>query len=100
MDDSVRLTDVSKELVSESFTFAGTFDEAGYIDDLHGRRNDASFGMTNLTEFDETLVRHGDDTDVWFDSTEREVRALRLRVTKTVEKGRFADVRQSDYSAL
>ena len=81
MNDGIRLTDVSKELVTESFTLAGTFDEAGYIDDLHGGRDDTAFGFAQFTEFDESLIGNGDDSYVRFDGAEREVRALCFGVT-------------------
>ena len=46
MDDRVRLADVSQELVSQSFALAGSLDQTGYIDDLHGGRNDSALGVT------------------------------------------------------
>jgi hypothetical protein len=81
MDDGVRLTDVREELISQSFAFARTFDQTGYIHYLDGRRDDATLGLTDLAEFDQTLIGNGDNAYVRFDCTEREVGALRFCVT-------------------
>ena len=87
MDDSVRLADVGEELVSQSFALAGTLDQSGYIDYLDGGGDHAALGVTDLTEFDEPLVGHGDDAYVRLDGAEGEVRALRLGVTQTIKEG-------------
>ena len=100
MDDSIGLADVGEELVSESFTFAGTLHETGDIDYLDGGGDDTSFGVTEFAEFDEPLVRDGDDTHIGFDGTERKVGTLRLGITQAVEKVTFADIRQPYYSTL
>ena len=100
MDDGIRLADVRKELVPQSFSLAGTLDETGYINYLYGGGNDTSLRFTEFAEFDKTLVGHGDDAYIGFNRAEREIGALRLRITKTIEKGGFADIRQPYYSAL
>ena len=87
MNDSVRLADVGKELVPESFAFAGTLDESGYIHNLHGRRNDTALGFADLAQLDKPLIGNGDNTHIRLYRTEREISALRFGVTKTVKKG-------------
>ena len=100
MNDGVRLADVGKELVSETFAFAGALDESGYIDDLHGRRNDTAFGITYLAEFDQTLIRHGDYAHVRLYRAERKISALRFGIAQTVKEGTLAYIRQTHYSTL
>ena len=81
MNDSIRLADIGEELVTESFSFAGALNQSCYIYDLHSRRNHAALRMTDLAEFDESLVRHRNDTYVRLYRTEREIGALRLGIT-------------------
>ena len=77
VDDGVGLTDVSEEFVSESFALACSLHESGDVYYLAGCRHDAS-GVYYLGELRESLVGHGDNTDVRFYSTEREVCRLCL----------------------
>ena len=81
MNDGIRLTDIGKELVSQTFTFAGTLYQTGDIYDLHRRGNHTAFGFTDLTQFNQPLVRHRDHTYVRFNGAEREIRTLCFGVT-------------------
>ena len=77
MEDGVSLPDVGKELVSETFTFAGTLYKTGDIHNLHCCRNNP-LGIAQAFQNFKSLVRYDGGADVWFDRTEREVCALCL----------------------
>ena len=100
MNDSIRLSDIGEELVTESFSFAGALNQSCYIDYLHGRRDHAALGMTYFAEFDQPLVRHRNDTNVRLNRAEREIGALRLGVTQTIKQGTLAHIRQPHYTTL
>ena len=55
--------------------------------------------VVGTTRF-EPFVGYGDDAHVGLDRTEGEICRLRLGVRQAVEQGRFADVGQTDDSAL
>ena len=80
MNDCVRLTDIGEELVSESFAFAGTFDQPRNIHDFNGSRNNSSLGFAQFAEFDEAFVGNGNDAHIRFDRAEGEIGALRFCV--------------------
>ena len=100
MDDSIRLADVSQELIAESLALAGTLHQSCDIDDLHRGRYHAALGLAEVAQLDESLIRHGDHAHVRLYRAERKIGRLRLGVTQTVKKGRFAHIRQTHYSTL
>ena len=83
--DCVCLSDVCKELVSESLTLACSFYETCNVDDLYSCRNH-SLRVAEALENLESLVRNVCRTYVWIDCTEREVCALSLSRAYTVEQ--------------
>ena len=48
MDDCVRLADIGKELVAETFAAAGAFHEAGNVHYFNSRRDDATLGFAQF----------------------------------------------------
>lgn len=94
VDDRVALTDVAEELVAEALALGGTLHQSGDIHDLTGGGHDTS-RMHDLGELRQTLVGNGDDTEVRFNRTEREVGCLCLSARQTVEKRGLAHIRQS-----
>lgn len=73
MDDSIRFADVGEELVTKSFAIAGTLDESGYIDYLHGGRYNAALGVTEFAEAVQTLVGNRDDSEIRLDGAEGKI---------------------------
>ena len=83
--DRVSLPDVCKELASESFIFACSLHESGDVYDLHSCR-DHSLWVAEALEHFKSLVRNDGGADVRLDRAEREVCALCLSRTYTVEQ--------------
>ena len=97
--DGVGGADVAEELVAETFTFGGAFDEAGDVDELHGG-GDEAFGMDEIGDSGEPLIGHGDDAGVGLDGAEGVVGSLRFGRGEGVEDGALADIGQADDSAI
>ena len=72
MQDCIRFTDIGKELVAQAFPFAGSFNETGDIYDFHRCGNHA-LGVFDLSQFIQSFVRYGDNADIRFYRTKREV---------------------------
>ena len=99
MENGVGRADVAQKLVSETLTLAGSFDDAGDVDELHRGRHD----RVRLHHGDDavhTRIRHGYHAHVGIDGAERIVGGLRLGGGQRVEDGGLADVRQPDDSAV
>jgi len=99
VDDRVGVADVAEEFVAQPFAFRSAFHQSRDVDDLD-RRGDHALGIVDLGQPDQPLVGDRDDAHVGLDGAKGEIRRLRLRVGQAVEKGRFTDVRQTDYAAL
>ena len=85
VDDGVCVTDVSKELVAKTFTLRCTLHKTCDVDNLDGGWHH-TLRVVNFGELHKTLVRYGDDTYIWFDCTEWEVRRLRTSIRQTVKE--------------
>ena len=95
LNDRVHFADVAEELVAEAFARARPFHQSGDVDELDRGRDDF-LGMRKLGERFESVVGHGDDAEVRVDRAERIIGRLRFsRARDGVEKGRFANVRQT-----
>ena len=99
VQDGIRLTNVSEELITKPFTLACALDQPSDVYDLYGRGDDA-LGVYDLCELIETLIGDGDHTDVRLDGTEGEVGGLCLRIGETVEEGRLPDIGKTHDTAL
>ncbi len=97
--DGVGGADVAEELVAEAFAFAGAFDEAGDVDELH-RGGDEGLGLDELGDSGEALIGHGDDAGVGVDGAEGIVGGLRLGRGEGVEDRGFSDVGEANDSAV
>jgi hypothetical protein len=95
VDDGVGLTDIAEELVAQTFSFAGSLHQSGYIHDVACGRNDTP-GVDQFRQF----VRHGDLSHLCINGTERKVCSLCLGTRQTVEKGRLAHVGQTYYTCF
>ena len=89
--DGVGGADVAEELVAQTLTLAGAFDEAGDVDELH-RGGDGAVGLDELGDLVETNVGDRDRAGVGADGAERVVRRLGLGRGEGVEDGGFSDV--------
>jgi hypothetical protein len=69
MNDSIRLTDIGEELVSQTLTVACTLHQTGYIHYLHRGRDNAALGVAQLAQLVQPLVRNGYYAQVGFDRT-------------------------------
>ncbi len=99
VNDGVRIADVSEKFVAQAFSFRGSFDQSGNIDDFDGGRN-YTFGIVYFGQLHQSLVGYGDDTYVGFDGAEREVGCLCFCVGEAVEKRRLPHVGKSYDAAL
>ena len=99
VNDRIDLADIGEELVAEAFALTGAADEAGDVDELDLGLDLLRRGG-NCTDLVEPLVGHGDAADIRLDRAERIVRRLRRGgLGQSVEKRRFADIRQADDAA-
>ena len=98
LHDRVDFTNVTEELVAETFACARAFHQPGYIDKLDRRRHD-SLRTRHLCEHIKPRIRHGNDADVRIDRAKRIVRRLRFAGTRHgVKERRFTDVWQANDS--
>ena len=99
MDDRIDLADVGEELVAEAFALAGAADQPGDVDELD-LGLDLLRRLGDPGDLVEPFVGHRDAADVGFDRAERIVRRLgRGSFGQSIEKRRFADIRQADDAA-
>jgi len=100
LDDGVGLADVSEKLVTEPFSLGRSADQAGDIDKFD-RRGNYLFGFNDLCERLKTLVRDGDDADVWLDRGERIIcgKSSLLR-RECVKQSGLSNVGQANNSGL
>ena len=93
--DRVHFANMIKELIAESFTRAGAFDQTGDIDKLNRRRRDL-LRMRHLGEFRQTRIRHGNDAEVGLDRAKRIIFRRRLvRAGDCIKQCGLANVRQT-----
>lgn len=90
--DSVAFTDVSEELVAETFTFTGTGHQTGDIYEFNKSRDDF-LGLGDFCEFSQSFVRYFNGADVRFDGAEGVVFGGYLFLGESIEEGGFANIR-------
>jgi hypothetical protein len=95
----VALTYVSKELIAKAFAPAGPFHQTGYVHNVHCDGNGA-LRVANIGQDLQSAVGYIGRTKVGFYGAEREIRALGLAGTDTIEKGGFSDVRKPHDTAF
>ena len=94
VDDGLDLSDVSEELVAKPFALGRALYQARDIAEFHDRVG-GLFGIVDLVELGDPLVRHGHDAHVGLDSAERIVGGLGAGLGYGVEKGALAHVGKS-----
>ena len=100
MGDRVAFADIRQKLIAEPFALRGAAHQAGDIDKGQPRRNDL-LGARDFGECFKPRVRHRDIADIRLDGAKRIIRRLRRRrLRQRVEKGRFADIGQTDDAAF
>ena len=77
VDNSIRITNISQELISKTLTLRCALHQAGNINNLNCC-GDNLLRVIYLGQLNQTLIGHGDNTHVGLDCTEREVCSLRL----------------------
>ena len=93
LHDRVGLADVRQELVAQPFALRRTFDEAGDIDELHGRGDDVPRRrIHDGGDARQAWIGHFHNSDVGLDGTERVVRGVGLCRCQRVEQRRLSDV--------
>ncbi|MCY1175539.1 hypothetical protein D9M73_157820 [compost metagenome] len=97
--DGVGLADVGEELVAQAFTFRGTGDQAGDVDEFHGGRQHA-VRLDDGRQGVQARIRHRHDAAVRLDGAEREVLSGDAGFGQGVEQGGLADVGQADDAAI
>ncbi len=98
--DCVDLADVGQKLVAEPLAFRGAAHEAGDIHEGQPGWN-CRLGPGDLGDLIEPIVGDGNLAHIRLDGAERIVRRLRRRgLRQRIEKGGFADIRQSDDATL
>lgn len=95
--DRVGLADVREELVAQALALRSALDDAGDVDEVHGRREEP-LGAEDLRELVQARVRDSDHADVRLDRGERVVGRQHVVLGQGVEQGRLADIRQTDDS--
>ncbi len=99
MDDGVDFADVGEELVAKALALARASNQAGNVDELD-LRLDFLRRTGDLPDGVEARVRDRHSADVRLDRAEGIVRRLRSGgFGESIEKRRFADVRQADDAA-
>ena len=94
VDNRVGFTDVSEEFVTQSLTLRRTFYKSCNIDNFARRRHDSP-RMHQFGQLRQSLVGHGDDTDIRLNRAKWKIRSLRLRARQAVEQRGLAYIRQS-----
>ena len=84
VDDGIGLADISQELIAQAFALGCALHEARNIDNLHRGGDDAA-RMDEFGEPRQSLIGHGDDTDVGFYGAEGEIGGLCLCIAQAVE---------------
>ena len=76
MDGRVHFTDIGQELVAQAFALGGALDKARDVDEFNdGRRH--FFGMVQLAQALDPVIRDRDDAYVGIDRAERIVGRFR-----------------------
>ena len=75
MDYSIGLADIGQEFVAETFAFACSFYQSGYIYNFHGCRDNAP-GIAHLYQLSQTVVWYRYYPHIGFYGTERKVGRL------------------------
>ena len=94
--DRVGLADVGEELVAQALALGGALDDAGDVDERHGRRARSAALPKSSASCSSRGSGSGDDADVGLDRRERVVRREHVVLGQRVEEGGLADVGQSD----
>ena len=85
VNDSIALTNISQELVAQTFALAGTLYKACNIHNV-ADSGDNTTRMNQLSQFGESLIGHTNLSQLGVDCTKGEVGCLCLSATQTVEK--------------
>ncbi len=95
--DRVGLADVREELVAQALALGGAAHDAGDVDEVDGRREDALRGE-DLGQLGQARVGDAHDAHVRLDRGERVVGRQHVVLGQGVEQGRLADIGQTDDS--
>ena len=100
MDYCVHFADIGQKLVAQPLAFRSSFDQTGNVDKLKLRRRHR-FRLNDFRQFLQPRVRHRHPSGVRLNGTKRKVGGLRRDCPRQcIKQSRFADVRQTDDSAI
>ena len=85
MEDRVSFPNIGQKLVAKSFAFAGSFDKASYINNIHSGGNH-TLRLAHVGKHLQPLVRHIGRAEIRLNRAEREVGALGLSRAHAVEQ--------------
>ncbi len=96
---SKQVEKITKKLITQSFAFAGSLNKTSNVYYFASCRYNSP-RVNNLSEFVQTLVRNSNNTQVGFYCTKRKIGCLSFGTAQTIEKCRFANVRQTYYTTF
>ena len=100
MNDRIDLTDMRKELVSQSLAMACPFYESGNVDEFNGCRRHFLW-MIHFCENIQTMVRNHHHSCIGFNGTERKIGRLCIAcLCDCIKQRALSDVREPDYAKL
>ena len=97
--DGIGGANVAEKLIAQALALGRARDQAGNVDELHRGRHEG-LGLDKRGDLVQPLVGHADDAHVGVDGAEGIVGCLRLGRSQRVENGGFADVGQTDDTAV
>ena len=100
LHDCIDFANMAEKLIAEAFSLACALHQAGDIDEFDSSRDDL-LGFREHRELFQTLIRHADDAQVWFDGAERKICSMSLPGARDgVEESGLANIGQSDDSGF
>src|SRR6185369_2642686 len=99
MNNRINTPDVPQKLVPETFSLARSLDKAGDVDKFNSRRL-YFLGIDDCGQLVHSGVGYLDNTDIRFNCAEWIICRFGTGRGQSIKDGRFADIRQSDNSAV
>ena len=91
MDDGIGGADIAEKLVAQPLSFGGPLYQACNVDKFDDSGGDL-FGLMNLCQPVQSLIRYGDSTHIGIDGTKRIVGGFRSGVGDGIEQRALAHI--------